>query len=58
MNNNVLTEEEYIDEDYKEIAGGENETDLVTKLNSPINLILISLIIIVIMAIILVAIFM
>ncbi len=54
MSNQVLNEEEYIDEDYEEIAGIENETDLVTKINSPINLILLGLNILVFVAIILV----
>lgn len=37
-----MREEEFLDDDYKEIAGGENETNLVTKLNSPINILLLS----------------
>lgn len=54
MNNNQpLKEEEYIDEDYEEISIGDNETDLVTKINSPINIVLICLIILVLIAIIL-----
>ena len=53
MNNTPLTEEEYIDEDYQEIVDSENETDLVTKLNSPINIVLIVLNIITLLAIIL-----
>lgn len=40
-----MNEEEFMDEDYKDIAASENETDLITKLNSPINILLISLII-------------
>lgn len=54
MNNNTpVNESEYIDEDYEEIADSENETDLVTKVNSPINILLIILIVIVLIAIIL-----
>ncbi len=52
MNNN-LTEEEYVDTDYEEIAIDDNETDLITKLNSPINIFLIILIVIVIVLIVL-----
>lgn len=57
MDNANLKEEEYIDEDYQPIATIENETNLVTKLNSPLNLILIGLIVIVIISIICVLIF-
>lgn len=57
MDTTNLKEEEYIDEDYQPIVVNENETNLVTKLNSPLNLILIGLIIIVIISIILVLIF-
>ncbi len=54
MNNNTpVNESEYIDEDYEEIADSENETDLVTKVNSPINILLIILIVIILIAIIL-----
>lgn len=49
-----IKEEEYIDEDYQEIEFSEPETDLITKVNSPINIILIGLNILVIIAIILV----
>ncbi len=57
MGTTNIKEEEYIDEDYQPIAAIDNETDLVTKLNTPVNLILMGLIIIVILAIILVLIF-
>ncbi len=57
MGTTNINEEEYIDEDYQPIAAIDNETDLVTKLNTPVNLILMGLIIIVILAIILVLIF-
>ena len=50
----MLKEEEFLDEDYEDIVGSENETDLITKINSPINILLIALIIITIIAIILV----
>ena len=30
--------EEYLDEDYKEIDAKENDTNLITKLNTPINI--------------------
>lgn len=57
MDTTNLKEEEYIDEDYQPIAVNENETNLVTKLNSPLNLILIGLIVVVIISIVLVLIF-
>ena len=53
-----LKEEEYIDEDYEEIAGSENETDLVNTLKTPINILLLGLIGITLIAIIAVLIFM
>ena len=57
LNNNAsISEEDYIDEDYQEIADSEPETNLITKWNTPINIILILLIIIVFIAIILVSI--
>lgn len=40
-----MNEEEFMDDEYQEISNSENETDLITKLYSPINIILISLII-------------
>lgn len=58
MNNKELKEEDYIDEDFEEIVNSENETDLVTKVNSPINILLIILIILILIAIIGVLIFM
>lgn len=57
MDTTNIKEDEYIDDDYQPILATENETDLITKLNSPINLILIGLIVIVVIAIILVLIF-
>lgn len=57
MGTTNIKEEEYIDEDYQPIAGTENETDLITKLNSPLNLILLGLILITMSAIVLVLIF-
>lgn len=56
MNNNLL-ENEYIDDDFQDIVVNQAETNLVTKINTPINIILIILNIIVIMAIVLVLIF-
>lgn len=53
MNNNIR-EEEYIDDDFQDIMNVEDETNLVTKLNTPINIILIILNILVIIAIIVV----
>ena len=53
---NQISEEDYIDEDYEEIANSENETNLINKINTPINIILIVLIIIVLISIILCAI--
>lgn len=50
----MIKEEEFIDEDVEQIAGSEIDTNLITKLNSPINLILLGLIFIVVVAIILV----
>ena len=40
-----MNEEEFMDDEYQEISNSENETDLITKLYSPINIILICLII-------------
>ena len=40
-----MNEEEFMDDEYQEITNSENETNLITKLNSPINILLISLII-------------
>ena len=54
----MIKEEEFIDEDVEQIAGSENETDLITKLISPINIVLLSLIFIVLIAIILVLVLM
>ncbi len=53
MNNNIR-EDEYIDEDFQDIMIGEAETNLVTKVNTPINIILIILNILVLVAIIVV----
>lgn len=50
----MVNEEEFIDDDVEEIAGSENETDLITKLISPANIILMVLILALIVAIILV----
>ena len=46
--------EEYLDEDYKEIDAAENDTNLITKLNTPINILLLSAIFAVILMIIIV----
>lgn len=57
MNNNIR-EDEYIDDDFQEIVMNEEPvTNLVTKVNTPINIILIILNILVIISIILVLIF-
>ena len=50
----MINEEEFIDDDVEEIAGSENETDLITKLISPANIVLMVLIFALIVAIILV----
>ena len=49
----MVKEEEFLDDDYEEIAGSENETDLITRLKTPVNLVLLSLIILTVIAIIL-----
>jgi hypothetical protein len=49
----MVNEEQFVDEDVEEIAGSEEETDLVTKLISPMNLLLLALIAAFIVAIIL-----
>ncbi len=49
-----MKEEEFLDDDYKEISIGDNETDLITKLNSPINILLLSAILAVIIMILIV----
>lgn len=54
MNNNIR-EDEYIDDDFQDIVVNvESETNLVTKINTPINIILIILNILVIISIIVV----
>lgn len=53
--NNELKEEDFIDSDVVEIEESENETNLITKLNTPINIILIVLIFITFLAILLVS---
>ena len=50
----MVNEEEFIDEDVEQIAGSDIDTDLITKLNSPINILLLVLIVIVIISIVLV----
>lgn len=49
-----MREEDFIDEDVKDISISSTETDLITKLNSPINIVLLALIIICIISIIVV----
>lgn len=57
MQEQVLKEEEFVDFDVEQIKDVEPETNLITKLNSPINILLIVLSVIVLIAIILVLIF-
>lgn len=57
MNDTVIKEEEFIDEDYQEIKSIEEGTDLVTRLKTPLNILLLSLIGIILLAIILVLVF-
>ena len=49
-----MNAEEYLDDDYKEIEAKENDTNLITKLNTPINILLMSAIVAVILMIIIV----
>jgi len=49
-----MNAEEYLDEDYKEIDAKDNDTNLITKLNTPINILLLSAIFAVILMIIIV----
>lgn len=51
-----MKEEEFIDDDVKEISVSEAETNLITKLNSPINIVLLALIALCIILIIIVSI--
>lgn len=40
----MVNEEQFVDEDVEDIAGSEDETDLITKLISPLNILLMVLI--------------
>ncbi len=53
----MVKDVEYLDEDYEEIVGSENETDLITKMKTPLNLALLGLILLTIVGIVLSLIF-
>ena len=49
-----MEQEKFVDSDVEEIANSENETNLITKFNNPLNVLLLTLIIMVTIAIVIV----